>query len=306
MSNFPPRNFPETIDSTMRKTYVTCSHDFFLQYFHHWKPKAESVHLVAGKAFAAGLEHARLAFHKNGLSSETALLQGVKALKDTWGNFIEPEGSNKSLDRMIGALVYYFEIFGWSTDHIQPLQTEHGPAIEFSFALPIPGTVHPTTGNPIIYTGRFDLLGLYNKQIFVVDEKTTSQLGPTWNKNWTHRAQITGYAWAARTYGHHVAGAIVRGISILKTKYGHAESIQFRPDWQVDRWLQQLKFDVEDMIRDWKRDWWSYNLDDACTGYGSCIFQGVCGQKDELHILQSDFVQRVWDPLKREEHLLTE
>jgi len=304
--SFPFRPFPETIDSTMRGAFVACPHKFFLEYFHHWKPRGESVDLHAGKAFAAGLETARRAFHQHKLSAEESLFQGVKALKSSWGWFIEPDGHVKSLDRMIGALVYYFDVFGWATDHIQPLMINDAPAVEFSFALPIPHTRHPDTGQPIIYTGRFDMLGLYNKQIFVVDEKTTKQLGPTWNQNWTHRSQITGYNWAAREYGHIVAGGIIRGISILKTKYGHAESIQFRPDWMVDRWLLQLTHDINRMIDCWRTGYWDYDLDTACTHYGGCMFQTTCGQQDELRILQNDFVQRVWDPLAREEKPLLE
>lgn len=302
--SYPICPFPETIDSTMRGAFVSCEHEFFMEFMHHWKPRAESVDLIAGKAFAAGLEAARLAFHEHNETAESALFHGVRALTNAWGNFIEPEGHVKSLERMIGALVYYFEVFGWATDHIQPYKVNNKPVVEFSFALPIPKTQHPDTGQPIIYTGRFDMVGVYNGQLFPTDEKTTKQLGPSWNNNWLHRAQFTGYCWAAREYNIPVAGAIVRGISILKTKYGHAESIQFRPDWQIERWLYQLSRDINRMVECWKTGYWGYDLDTACTNYGGCTYRNVCNQPDELKLLKQEFVQRVWDPLKREEHLL--
>ena len=44
--------FPHAVDSTMLATFRSCPQKFFRQYVEHWKPKAESVHLVAGGAFA--------------------------------------------------------------------------------------------------------------------------------------------------------------------------------------------------------------------------------------------------------------
>ena len=58
--------FPQAVDSTMLATFRSCPQKFFRQYVEHWKPKAESVHLVAGGAFAAGIEEARRAFYEQG------------------------------------------------------------------------------------------------------------------------------------------------------------------------------------------------------------------------------------------------
>ena len=294
-------DFPMAIDSTMRGAFVSCPHKYFREYFEHWKPAAESIDLVAGKAFATGIEVVRRAVWQDNLSDKEALQLGVQALIKEWGDFEAPEGHVKQLDRMIGALDEYFTHYGYRTDLIQPLMLEGKPAVEFSFALPIPDTVHPTTGEPILYTGRFDMVGLYNNQIFVVDEKTTKQLGPTWFKNWTLRSQLTGYCWASREYGYQVAGAIIRGISILKSKYGHAESIQYRPEWFIDRWLEQLARDVKRMIQCWEEGYWDLNLDTSCTNYGGCSFMDVCNSKEPERLLPINFVKRVWDPLKREE-----
>ena len=60
--------FPHAVDSTMLATFRSCPQKFFRQYVEHWKPKAESVHLVAGGAFASGIEAARRAFYEKGVS----------------------------------------------------------------------------------------------------------------------------------------------------------------------------------------------------------------------------------------------
>ena len=60
--------FPHAVDSTMLATFRSCPQKFFRQYVEHWKPKAESVYLVAGGAFASGIEAARRAFYEKGAS----------------------------------------------------------------------------------------------------------------------------------------------------------------------------------------------------------------------------------------------
>lgn len=303
MSNKP--DFPMTIDNTMRSSFVKCPQLYFRTYFQHWKPIQESVDLVAGKAFAAGVEEVRKEFHERGNKDhDDCIAIGVQRLITEYGDFEPPERHVKTLDRMVGALDEYFRNYGFATDHIQPHFHDGKPAVEFSFAIPIPGTSHPTTGDPIIYTGRFDMLGVYNGALFVVDEKTTKQLGQSWIKSWALASQFTGYCWAAKEYGYPVAGAIIRGISILKTKYGHAESLQYRPQWFIDRWLTQLAKDVARMIEAWKSEDWEYNLDNSCNAYGGCPLVDVCNSQNSVRVLERDFVKRVWDPLAHEEHNL--
>lgn len=305
MSNKP--DFPMTLDNTMRSAFVACPQKYMRTYFQHWKPITESVDLVAGKAFAAGIETVRMEYyHKKNKDTEACLTAGVQKLIQEYGDFETPAGHVKTLDRMIGALDEYFQHYGFATDLIQPHYDAEGkPAVEFSFALPIPNTVHPTTGDPILYTGRFDMLGVFNNALFVVDEKTTKQLGQSWINSWTMASQFTGYCWAAKDFGYPVAGAIIRGISILKTKYGHAESLQYRPQWFIDRWLVQLAKDVKRMISCWEADDWDYDLNTACNNYGQCPLVDVCNSNNPVRVLENNFVKRVWDPLAHEEETLT-
>lgn len=295
----PP--FPAAIDSTLRASFVSCPRKFEMEYLHHWKPQTPNIHLLAGGAFARGLEVARLAFWRDKESVERSIGLGAIALVKAYGTLEEPRDSTKSLVNMLGALCEYFVHYGFSTDSIHPLVVVDRPAVEFSFALPIPGTRHPETGDPVIYSGRFDMLGLYNNQLFVVDEKTASQLGPSWYNNWALRSQITGYCWAAREFNYTVVGAIIRGLAILTKDYKHAEAIEYRPQWQVDRWLEQLRRDVKRMIQCWEEGYFDWNLDSTCSSYGGCQFLSVCNSNHPERWLSAEFIQRVWDPLTREE-----
>ncbi len=136
VSNRPP--FPETIDSTILGTFRSCPQKMFRQYMEHWKPSAESVHLVAGGAFAAGVEYARRAFYVDGKTQEEAEAIGLRALVSKYGDFQCPAESAKSLERMCGALVFYLERYPLGNDGAMPIDRAGVRGIEFSFAEPLP------------------------------------------------------------------------------------------------------------------------------------------------------------------------
>ncbi|MCH7995173.1 MAG: PD-(D/E)XK nuclease family protein, partial [Planctomycetes bacterium] len=204
----------------------------------------------------------------------------------------------KSLPCCIEAFEKYFTHFGWKSDPIQPAVFNNQPAIEYTFSIPLEIS-HPETSEPILYTGRYDMIGIYNDQLFIVDEKTCKQLGPTWGNNWRLRSQITGYCWAAHQFEYPVAGAIIRGICFTK-EIKFAESIQFRDKWEIERWYEQLNRDIEKMIKCWEDDYWDFNLDTSCTNYGGCQFIDICKAKHAKKWLDSEFTIREWNPLNKD------
>lgn len=299
----PKPDFPDVLDSSMRGEFVSCPQKFFRRYIQHWSPTRKSVHLRAGGAFAAALETTRRAYWEAGLSPEISIANGAGRLLREYGEASDEDlDGPKSPQTMLIALDDYFREHGWDTDPIQPLRLPNGKlALEFSFAIPIPGTSHPQTGDPILYAGRFDMLGIFNDSLFVVDEKTTTQLGPSWSKQWTLRSQLTGYCWAARQFNHPVAGAIIRGVSVQKSGIKHATVIEYRPEWQIERWLRQLQRDVQRMIDCWRTSEWDFALDHACADFGGCPFQEVCTSNNPDRWLEANFERRVWSPLRIQE-----
>lgn len=298
--------FPHAVDSTMLATFRSCPQKFYRQYMQHWKPQAESVHLVAGGAFAKGIEVARRVFFEEGGEREDAEAQGLKALMDAYGDFQCPPDSAKSLERTAGALEFYFEQYPLGADGMEPIRLASGRrGIEFSFAQPLP-FAHPVSGDPILYTGRADMIAEFAGGVYLVDEKTTSSLGASWSRQWEMRAQFTGYCWACREAGLQPAGTIIRGVSILKTKYDTQQAITYRAPWEIDRWLQQTLRDLERMVKMWRDDWYDYALDHACAEYGGCSMLQVCKSPDPDSWLPMYFEQRVWSPLDRQEMTLAE
>lgn len=299
-------HFPIAIDSTILGSFRSCPQRAYRQYIEHWKPAAESVHLVAGGAFAEGVEMARRAFYEQDAAPSDAIAAGLMALIHKYGDFECPPDSAKSLERTCGALEFYFESYPLGSDHAIPVKFSNGKSgIEFDFAVPLPIN-HPISGDPLLYTGRSDMIAEAYGGIYVYDEKTTTSLGASWARQWDMRSQFTGYCWAARHYGIEAAGVVVRGVSILKTKYDTQEVMTYRSQYEIDRWLDQTCRDIERMISSWKSDYWDYNLDHACTEYSGCPFQTVCKSPSPETWLNQYFVQRVWNPLAREEQSLSD
>jgi hypothetical protein len=159
------------------------------------------------------------------------------------------------------------------------------------------------------------MLGLHrNGSLMAVDEKTASQLGATWSGNWDVDSQFTGYIAGARSYSVPVVGAVIRGISILKTSYGSAEAIVYRPAWEISRWYAQLLRDVEGMVRAWREakalsdrgERWdlgpglNWALDkNACSSYGGCMFKSLCKVEDMRNYIPIEYIHREWKPLER-------
>jgi len=297
-------HFPEVIDNTLLSTFRSCPHKANLTYFHHYKPKVQSVHLHAGKAYASGLEAARVAFFQDGLPEEEAKAIGLKKLIEEYGNFECPPESAKSLERTCGALEYYFSVWPLSKDKAVPITLPSGKrGVEFSFIEPLE-VIHPETGNPLLYSGRMDTVVNYAGGIFGEDDKTTSQLGAKWGDQWNLRSQFTGYCWGAQKAGIPLNGFLIRGVSILKQSFGSAEAITYRPQWQIDRWYEQVHRDLERMIKSWKEGYFDMNLDHACADYGGCEYQQVCLAKDPSPWLEVNFTKRRWNPVTREEEVL--
>lgn len=298
--------FPNTLDSTMIGAFRGCRQKMFRQYVEHWKPKAQSVHLVAGGAFASGIEAARHSFYVEGKSSADAEAAGLVGLIKHYGDFDCPAESPKSLERMCGALEFYFSHYPLGADGAEPITLPNGRrGIEFSFAEPL-DIRHPVTGDPILYTGRSDMIAHRAGGIYIYDEKTTSSLGAQWGAQWEMRSQFTGYEWALKKQGIKADGTIIRGVSILKTKYDTLEVPTYRTQYEIDRWEAQVLRDVRAMIQCWEEGYWDFDLDSACNSYGQCSFTKICKSADPESWLPTFFEQRVWDPLLRKETTVEE
>ncbi len=297
--------FPAVIDSTILNDFRKCPQYFFNTRVENLGLSTiPSVHLHFGGAFATGLEIARKAFYVSGETPSRAIELGINAALVQWGDYpIPTEGRRqpKSWDGLIELLLGYFEQWPLSSDVVRP--AFDGGAIEFSFAHPLPFT-HPETGGPIIYAGRFDMLGQLDQILMVVDEKTTGRtLNAEWSKGWSIRSQFLGYVWACQQHGYDVQTVLVRGCSIQSKGCAYTQSFVPAPHHLVAKWEHQLHRDVRRMLDCHAAGYWDYNLGDACKNpltSHSCSFQPLCEATKREDWIGLYKVLEPWSPLRAE------
>lgn len=294
----PP--LPTYLDSSMINSFRSCRKKFFYNYLRNLQPLGQSVHLVAGGAFAAGVDAARHYFYTTPQPEYSGMIEAAaRAFLKQWGTFNAPEGSPKSIENTFKALEEYLITHHPSNDPIQPLiKQDKTPAIEFSFAIPLP-ILHPN-GDPFIYCGRFDMLGKWDDLLTVLDEKTTSALGQTWLNQWEMRGQFLGYCWACQQLGYPVRQVAVRGVGILKTEIKFLTALQQYPQYLIDRWYEELLNTVREIQGCWHTNHFTYNFGDACSSYSGCSYKQLCVASDPESWVDTNYTVRVWNPLLRE------
>lgn len=244
-----------------------------------------------------------MAFYSEEKPALDAQAIGLETLIREYGDFDCGRHDNKSLDRMMAAFQYYWTAFPLESDPVQPYHGPNGPMVEFSFALPLDSDLlHPVSGEPIIYTGRADMIATYAGAVSVYDDKTTSSLGASWAGQWDRRSQFSGYAWAASAFGIPVSQIVVRGIALLKTEIKHAQCISVRTPHHIQEWHRQAVRDIRRAMDCWKEGYWDLNLADACSGYGGCMFKQPCmSSNPEPWLTGGNYSVRIWNPLTRTE-----
>lgn len=118
------------------------------------------------------------------------------------------------------------------------------------------------------------------------------------------RISVTGNCWGAEKAGFPLQGFLVRGVSILKTKYDTMQALTYRPKWMIERWYEQLLRDVARLKTMWETGLFDYSLDHACTEYSGCEFRQVCLSQDPEPWLRGSFQRKIWDPVNRREIIL--
>lgn len=297
--------FPLVWDNTMRSEFADCPRRFFYRFIHNLLPAHSSkIDLVAGGAYARGLEVYRLHFYSDGEKKGDvvhATSRGAEALIKEYGTTVCPPENPKSLERMVEALGSYVMQYPPARDNFKPMLIAGKPAVEFNFSAPIPEVLHPETGEPIIYCGRFDALVQQDgitSECWVDDEKTTKAMGFTWAEQWRWRSQFMGYVWGARQFGHPAVGALVRGVAVQKTQIKHAQALVSIPQWKIDAWYAQLVRDLNRAIQSWKDMYFDYNMASKCSTYGGCGYISLCDTPEPDRWVEPAFRVDAWDPLR--------
>ncbi len=304
---------PTHIDSTMMTCFRSCPQKYYREFVQGLRPAGVSIDLHAGACFASALEETRRQVWLHSKPLADALIIAQARFFQEWGDVEAPEWKRtaKTKDRVWEAVESYFAHYSPLTDHVRPYVAADGsPTLEYTFAIPLEPTSglndgrsfppHPS-GDPFLYCGRFDMVGEYQSRPVVCDEKTTgSSIGKNWAYQWDLRSQFIGYVWACQQDGNFpdLDTVIVRGIAIQKEQIVHVEAIKLYSNTLISRWHNQLRRDLWRLVRCHEVGYFDFNLGDACTSYGACVFMAACASAQPDTWLQ-DFEVRHWNPLDK-------
>lgn len=303
------------IDNYALTMFQSCPAKFDLRILQHWTTRRKSAPLGFGGAFHSGLaEWYRTA------SRQSMLL----AVKNAWPDSM-PVDDYRTLQKCVDALLSYVKEYPGET--FQLVQGPDGPLVEVAFTLPtdmylscfecgpIAGVWDPELVpicqncgmalEPIEYGGIFDLLVEFNQQVFVVDHKTTSQLGAGFFNQFRPNNQMTGYVWgSSKLSGQRVGGALINAICVLKsspTKF--ARQVTTRTDHEIAEWMVSVHRTCENIQQCRRTGIWHMQTVN-CTMYGKCEFHAVHElphPAQRLAILDQEYIKDTWDYEGRDE-----
>ena len=239
-------NYKEKIDYSSLSTYLTCPRKFLYQYLLHLRNPRPSIHLVFGSCWHYGLEVVYQAEQEDPkLDAGTATKLAVDAFNLLWS--IEGAPHWKDEDAIFpkspghAANVYhaYFKRF------LKADQKESTVlAVESPFAIHI-------SENLPNYIGRFDLLRtlIKNKNLKVIDHKTTNALYKTAGSDFEMSFQTIGYLTAARIYYDSIP--TIDYYSSIFRKSG-TEFVRYTINKRVqssNQFLHELSFYMKEIIK---------------------------------------------------------
>jgi hypothetical protein len=300
----PEAILPAHIDATMLNSFRSCPRKFYHEHILGLRPPERSIDLHAGAVFSATLESFYREVYLNGLDPSPALARAYATFQSEWGDFIiRKEKHPKTPENMWAAVEDYVRTYPPRSDSVQPYFAQGAPSFEFSFAIPLnfpdlDFPKHPLSGDPFIYTGRFDLLGRKNGRPVVRDEKTASRLESNWSEKWDLRSQFLGYCWALQHNGIPCNTTIVRGVIITQTMIRQVEAEKIYSQVLIERWFEQLRRDLHRLTQAWGEGYWDYNLGETCTSYSHCPFIPLCSSPQPENWYESYEIRR-WNPLLR-------
>ena len=282
------RNWSERIwDFTTIDTFLTCRRKFYFRMVKHYQPKVASSALSFGSAIHEGLD----AYYTKGI--ESALEIFSENYKDRDGEVKRTVDNGKKL------LSWYAKVY--KNEPIKPLGKP-----EAGFVFPI---------GDIMWGGRMDLPVEWEKELWILEHKTTSMLTSTYFKQYKLCMQVTSYILGAEEYmGRECKGCIINVLEpwkelIRPTARSKKPEDHFARDYPTrsPRLKEMFKMNIQRHVRDilWcveNDEWAECCKRDVCWKYNSeCPYINLCAYGESERFVKRDYDIDVWEPYKKEE-----
>ena len=276
-------NMRKAFDNTMMSAYHECHRKYNYRHNRNKVRNIATLPLEFGKCIHSSLDH----LYNNGWDIEGAVALFNKEYKE-----------NLELDDKRTLVMGEWILRNYASHYAsQPWKLVKS---EFPFEVSLPN------GNT--FTGRIDKIVEWDGVLWVVDHKTTSQLGASYFKMAEPNAQFTGYTYAAKKLGFPVVGTVVDALLVAKgllkaesrnkltplARYDAHYSDEALIEWE--QWAINTQLDI---ARDEVNGVWNPNFN-SCVNWGECTYRSMCKEIPALRerILATDYRDEEWNPIK--------
>lgn len=301
------------IDNFAITMFQTCPAKYFLRIKQQWTVRRKSAALGFGGAFHAGIAE----WYRSGDP-----VRAFEAIDNSWP-MESPVDDYRTKSKCLEVMAQYIQRHPSETFSVIKLPS--GPLIEVAFTIPTgrfldcgdcpPGVGHDDgTGHcnicrqsleEIDYGGIFDGGIEFSGAAYVLEHKTTSQLGDYYFNQFKPNNQVTGYVWAGRQLtGQRMGGALINAIGVYKvgaTKF--ARQVTARSDQEINEWLDSVHYTCKQIQHCERTGQWPM-WTTGCTMYGKCEFHDVHSLPDitqRNNVLEQQYVKSEWDYENRDD-----
>lgn len=313
------------IDNTALKLFQACPLKFKTRMVDHWTSRYKSGALGYGGAVHEGLK----AWYQGALDGLT-LLQRVEAaehaIEVSWPSE-HPVDDYRTKSKAMELMAKYIQEYTQESFQILmvevPFSYEIGRYITYcpecqhdnniwASATEVRSSCIVCGQNlePIEYGGIFDTLVQYGagsmSTIYILEHKTTSQLGGLYFRQYDLDNQISGYTFGAQgATGKLVGGAIVNALCTTSSgKISFKREIIGRTSADIERWRDDVAATCNEIKRCERNGHWRITSDHCMNKYGLCEYQSVhvlSNPDEQRRRLEVDYIKEPWDFEKRDD-----
>lgn len=288
------------VDNFALTMHQACPAKYNLRIRQRWESRVKGGALNFGLALHAGLAE---------WYASRDLPKAILAIREAWNEKDVGIDDHRTLAKCEQVLFAYCRQYPHEQFKFVG-STDGSPIIERSFSLPlvVPGTdtqICTFDGIPIEYGGIFDGLVEFGPTLYVIDHKSTSQLGAYYMNQFKPNNQITGYVWGAQQLsGRRVGGAFINAICITRGgNISFKRDVTTREPEEIARWCRDVQSTCNEIRRHELDGHFPWRTT-SCTQYGLCQFHGVHVIADDATQklkLEQDYIQREWNFEARDE-----
>ena len=265
------------LDYTTISDFLVCRRKFYWRHVRNLVPKVKSTALMFGGAWHKAME----AYWTEG--------DAIKVFTEEYGEVDVPLGDKRSLERGLKILADYMKRY--PVDSFEILASEGSHGVEFERIIPDPQLPEEIS---VWYYGKMDKVIRWNGGVYVMEHKTTSQLGYGFFSQFALNHQVDGYIYLCKDKYGECNGVLVDAVLIAKVKMNCMRDVATRTEEDGKEFEVELDCIVQN-IR-WAIEHESYPMNKSlCQYYGECAYRDLCLYHGDERVIEGRYRESVWD-----------